>query len=158
MRADRRFAKKMFHARRTLFAVTVPCCNDCDGGRLSLFDAATEPPPSLLSPTHAAKAHCGRNPRPRPITCAQCEIAPLSPLAPPSIVGLLRSDAPSSSNPNFATGDDVPTSLPSDVCRVRQAVSFHFADHPVPPSASRRHVHDARTRTRASCAHAGDRK
>ena len=105
-------------------------------GRLSLFDAATEPPPPL-SPTLAAKAHCGRNPRPRPITCAQCEIAPLSP-SPPSIVGLLRSDAPSSSNPNFATEDDVPPSRP--------AASFHFADHRVPPSASRRYEHDARMR------------
>ena len=137
----------MFHARRTLFAVTVPCCNDCDGTSLSLRcrNGASSLPPF----THSCRKSALRAQSPTASDNLRTMRDRPSLPSPPSIVGLLRSDAPSSSNPNFATGNDVPTSLPSDVCRVRRprpAVSFHLVDHPVPPSPSRRHLHDARMR------------
>ena len=114
-------------------------------GRLSLFDAATEPPPSLRPPTLAAKAHCGRNPRPRPITCAQCEIAPLSPPLPQLLV-CWEVMSPTAAIPTLPQGDDVPPLPTSAASAVRRCHSTSATIASLPPSASRRHVHDARTR------------
>ena len=99
----------MFHARRTLFAVTVPCCNDCDGGRLSLSLRCRNGAPSLPPSVHPLlpqKRTAGAIPTASDNLRTMRDRPSLP--SPPSIVGLLRSDAPSSSNPNFATGDDVP--------------------------------------------------
>ena len=115
-------------------------------GRLSLFDAATEPPPSLRPPTLAAKAHCGRNPRPRPITCAQCEIAPLSPPLPQLLV--CWEVMPPAAIPTLPQGMTSlrPSLPPCAASAVRQCHSTSPTILSLPPSASRRHVHDARMR------------